>query len=68
MTADVHRLASALERAIDDGDVVRVLMLIDASRLKRAQRLDVCRLLSHRTADVVLAFDRYDEARVLTAA
>ena len=68
MTGKVQRLALDLEQAIDAGDVVRVLILVEASRLGRRERLDVCRLLSHRTADVVLAFDRYDEARVLTAA
>ena len=68
MRAAVHRLAADLEQAIDVGDIVRVLILVEASRLGRRERLDVCRLLSHRTADVVLAFDRYDEARILTAA
>lgn len=65
----VHRLAADLETAIDDGDVKRVLLLIDAARMRRRDRLDVCRLLSRPDGPaVVLVFDRYDEAKILSAA
>jgi predicted kinase len=66
---EVHELAAALERAIEAGDIKHVLLMIDASRLRPADRRDVCRLLSQRRgSDVVLVFDRFDAARVLTAA
>jgi hypothetical protein len=65
---DVHRLAANLETAIEDGDVRRVVMLIDAARMRRQDRLDVARLLSGQSPVVVLAFDRYDQARIMTAA
>ncbi len=69
MTPEVHRLADQLERAIDAGDVHRVLVLIDAARLRRKERLQVCELLSRKDGPVVvIVFDRNDEGRILTAA
>ncbi len=68
MKPDVHRLAADLETAINDGDVQRVLLMIDASRLREQDRRDVCRLLSRRVADVCLVFGRDDQAHILTAA
>ncbi len=71
MRADVHRLAADLEQAIEAGDVKRVLVLIDAARMRRQDRLDVCRLLSggaDGSPVVVLVFDRFERARIMSAA
>ncbi len=70
MTTEVHRLADDLEKAIKDGDVQRVLVLIDAAEMRRQDRLDVCRLLARGDDGPVIAivFDKFDRGKILTAA
>lgn len=68
LTPRGRRLARELDDAIREGNIRRVLALVDGYSGGRAERLAVATVLDHQPTgeEVSLRFDRFDRAHVRT--